>query len=497
MKFFAGIIFSVSLLLTGCGGGGGAGVDPNNSAVSADSTTMSLENVSQLMVAPAGLTADSVAFNKSNLIKALYAALGISDAQAISTVSNQVYTIGPKGEISTSNVADIIVGKSKADIITGNSTSASSNWVMRTPKFIIISYKDLFKPSQDGKSSQQCNLVGIRISDGLLSCININPRCDSVNACDITNFLSQIKVDLSGEVFFMVAGDGGLYKVDLANPLTPSVSTIFTSKEVGNAQNPVVNSNGDVFVSINMAGSATNVQTRIYSSSGKITYIADPLSPDRELNDQQINCAFTGSNPHPASFYYLSIEKNNPIPANARATLYEMLSNGDGTFKKVKINSSPLAPEEPLTLGYTNCAAVVSQPERAFAIGYKIQGNIPNRLYELSNLTNEPKIYTLNNDFDSVVAMKGCATGLTILGINSAHTSNGIDRFNGSSSVVTNVLPIGQYSIESMTISNNCTITFIGKRLASKQNIIGTISPTNVLVLNALSSGPTSIATLK
>lgn len=487
MKIFAGIIFSISLLLTGCGGGGGGGiVDPNTSAASTDSTTMSLENVNQLMVAPVGLTASTVALNKPSLMKAFYALLGIQNAEAQSTVSNQVYTIGSNGVISPSRVAEIIAGRP---------TKASSNWVIGTPKFSLISYTGLYKPGQNGENSLQCVLVGVRYSDGLLSCINLNPRCDAVNACDVTNFLSQIKVDPSGDIFFIVAGDGGLYKLDLTNPLKPVISTVFTHADVGDAQNPVINSTGDVLVSINIL-SSENVQTRIYSSNGKMTVISDPQSTDPELNDQQINCAFPGFGDHSTSFYYLSIEKNNPIPANSKATLYEMLRNTDGTFKKVKIKSSLLRQDDPLTLGYTNCAAIISQANRSFAIGYKIQSNVPNRLYELANPSNVQKIYSLSNDFDSAVNMKSCTTGLAILGVNLAHTSNGIDKFLSSTNVVSNVLRVGKYSIESMAVSNDCTITFVGVRLSDKVNVKGKIDPSDNLSITILSASATSIANL-
>jgi len=483
MKFFAGIIFSVSLLLTGCGGGGGgggAGVDPNNSAVSADSTTMSLENVNQLMVAPVGLTASTVALNKPSLMKAFYALLGIQNAEAQSTVSNQVYTIDKNRKITPSTVADIIAG---------TRSSARSNWVTRTPKFLLISYNDLYKPGKNGISSQQCNLVAVRISDGLTSCITINPRCDAINACDVENFLSQIKVDPSGNIFFVVGGEASLYKVDLTNPQTPAITTIFTHSGVGDAQNPVVNSKGDVFVSINIL-SSDYIQSRIYPANGTFTIISDPKSSNTQINDNKVGCAFPGLGSHSTSFYYLSMAQKTQT-----ATLSEMVSNGNGTFTKVEISSSPAGGEKPLAFG--DCAAVVSQADRTFAIGYKIYGNAANRLYEILNPTNTPKIHMLNNEFDAAISMKSCSNGLAILGINAGETSHGIDRFESSTSVVSHVLPVGKYLVKSMTVSGDCAIDFVGVRLLDKANVIGSIDPLNTLKITDLSASATSIATLR
>jgi hypothetical protein len=478
MKIFVGIIFSVSLLLNGCGGGGG--VDPNNSAVSTDSSTMSLENVSQLMVAPVGLTASTVALNKPSLMKAWYALLGIQNAEAQSTVSNQVNTIGSTGTISPSRVADIVAGKP---------TSASSNWVTRTPKFVIISYSGLYKSSGTGVSPQQCNLVAVRVSDGLLSCISIFPRCDFVNACDVTNFLSQIKVDTSGNIFFVVGSEASLYKVDLTKPLTPVVSTIFTHSAIGDAQNPVVNSNGAVFVSINIL-SSDYIQSRIYPANGTFTVISDPKSTNTQINDNKVGCAFPGVGSHSTSFYYLSMAQKTQT-----ATLSEIVSNGNGTFTKVEISSSPAGGDKPLAFG--DCAAVASQADRTFAIGYKIYGNAANRLYEILNPTNTPKIHMLNNEFDAAISMKSCSNGLVILGINAGETSHGIDRFESSASVVSHVLPVGKYLVKSMTFAGDCAIDFVGVRLLDKANVIGSIDPLNTLKITVLSASATSIATSK
>jgi hypothetical protein len=138
----------------------------------------------------------------------------------------------------------------------------------------------------------------------------------------------------------------------------------------------------------------------------------------------------------------------------------------------------------------------VAQASRVFAIGYKISSNFPNRLYELLNPENKPKIYTLSKDIDLPVSLKGCSTGLVISGVDATKTSNGIDRFISSSSVLVNVLPIGKYLIDSMTVDKNCTITFVGKRISDKKNILGTIDPANKIIIIPLSAAPTSIAAL-
>jgi hypothetical protein len=87
--------------------------------------------------------------------------------------------------------------------------------------------------------------------------------------------------------------------------------------------------------------------------------------------------------------------------------------------------------------------------------------------------------------------------GLAVLGVSVDENSNGIQRFNTSTKASLTVLPVGQYKIKSITVSQDGAITFIGTALAGGGAVIGTITAANVLTVNGLAAEPTSIATIK
>jgi hypothetical protein len=453
------------VFLSACGGGGNGGGGVGSSSQS----SISVSSVKQMMVAPVGATSASL-ISLESLYALTLNALGIQSAWAANS-NSQVYSVDLSGDISVSNLANLV---------SGSSSLATSDLVIDSPKFLLFRYVGLYQPVS-AAVKRQCVLLGVRKTDGKFACILSNPRCDAINICAVNDFRSQIKVDPSGNVFFIVLGDGGLEKVDVSDPANPIYSKAFTHSEVGDASVPVVNQNAEVMTSINLMSSSTDIETRIYSGS-TLKYTVSRL--------EDVKCAFVGPGLDASNFYYTSFETGPGFSLN------KLTRGAAGDFTKSTVNTN-LTGSNGLDLGNTSCARVVHTSDKVFAVGYRYGNSPRNFLYELVNSSGTPTFHTLTTDFLYQTALLSYQDTVVVVGTDITETSHGIQKFDSLTNTFTTVLPVGTFKIGSTTISQSGEITFTGTRLSSGSGVIGTISSAGILTAKNISVEPTSIASVK
>jgi hypothetical protein len=477
-KLLYPVLIAFSATLISCGGGGGGGSSTSTATSPADTpaaqSEIAVTNVNKMMVAPDGLVS-SAAVSIQSFYKVMQAALGINNVRANAS-KNQVYSIDPNGRITPSDIATLVAGKP---------TTATSDLVIDSPNFLIFRFNGLFQPISGG-GTQQCVLLGVRKTDGKFACVKSNPRCDSINSCQVSSYLSQIKVDPSGNIFYIVLGDGGLEKVDLTDPAKPIYSSVFTHAAVGDASYPVVNAQADVMTTINLMSGST-LSTRIYAGS-TLKYT---------VSESTIGCSFAGPSTDSSNFYYTAAVPNSPV-----INLFKLTRDpATGNYTKSTINTSPDGSNGLSMNGGLNCARVIQQGDSVYTIGYKpLNSNPGNILYEplrLNSGSATPTFYSLSTDYGYLADLQAYTGGLAVLGVSVDENSHGIQRFNTSTKASLTVLPVGQYKIKSITVSQDGAITFIGTALAGGGAVIGTITAANVLTVNGLAAEPTSIATIK
>jgi hypothetical protein len=474
------IIFIVAFItvLSACGGGGGGGSAGSVSSQSA-SDSMSLSGADALMVAPTGLATSQLTKLKTILQDTVYAVLGIKKVIAQSTsTTNQVYAIDPNGNITPSNVADLISGVSN--------NPATVNFALDSPKYIIFGYNNLYQPRAGG-TRKQCVLVGVRKTDGKFACISASPRCDSSNTCNVSAYGSQIKTDPSGNMLFVVLGDGGLEKVDLTDPANPIETSIFTHNNLGDASFPIVNANGDVFTSINL-GSTQTLTRRVYMASGGFYEIPDSSN----LND--ISCAFVGGANNSSNFFFIQ-----PKSADDKVYYNKLTRNNDGTFTSTTLFNQPLTGNNASVLA-AGCSTVVSNGNRMFGINWFNPQNptAPSNslLIEYPSSGSNVTKYNLDASFPVTKDLQSHDDGLVIMGTNLSGTTSGIQRFDLATNTLTTVLQAGSYLINAMTVSSNGDIKFTGTRVSDGANVIATLPKTTATIAqSALSVKPISIVT--
>jgi hypothetical protein len=475
-KLLYPVLIAFSATLISCGGGGGSSSTTATPAEApAAQSAIAVTNVNKMMVAPDGLVSSTVVSIQS-FYKVIQAALGINNVRANAS-KNQVYSIDPNGRITPSDLAALVAGKP---------TTATSDLVIDSPNFLIFRYNGLFQPISGG-GTQQCVLLGVRKTDGKFACVKSNPRCDSINSCQVSSYLSQIKVDPSGNIFYIVLGDGGLEKVDLTDPSKPIYSSVFTHAAVGDASYPVVNAQADVMTTINLMSGST-LSTRIYAGSTLKYTVSESL----------IGCSFAGPSTDSSNFYYTAaVVQNQPAIGLFKLTRDSVT----GDYTKTTVNTSPDGSNGLSMNGGLNCARVIQQGDSVYTIGYKpLNSNPGNILYEplrLNSGSATPTFYSLSTDYGYLADLQAYTGGLAVLGVSVDENSHGIQRFNTTTKTPVTVLPVGQYKIKSITVSQDGAITFIGTALAGGGAVIGTISAANVLTVNGLTAEPTSIATIK
>lgn len=455
------------VLLTGCGGGSSSG---SSSRVTIGTQTYA--NTSQaanLIVAPTGMTVSLLEKFKSELVNTMYAMAGIVNAYAQSQ-TNSVFQLNSAGTSTQISATDVSSGSFSSTLTTG---------IIDSNNFILIGYSNLSNSS--GKS---CALIGIRKSDDKIACIEFNPRCDSINNCRVNNYSSQVKVSSDGNTFYAVGGEGGLSKINLADPWNPVITDIFTHAAVGDASNPLVNANGDVFTCINLLSSSTNIACRIFGLNDTTTQVAT----------SRPNCAFFDST---NNFYYSTAVGDGSYNLNK-------LTFSGGNFSSASIVET-LASLPASSALAIDCKNLVQISGRTFAVHLYNPGigsNSPNLFEFKSASTANSRNFTLNANSVYQTDLQSHTNGLVVLGV-AADGSGVIERFNVTSNNVTTVLPTSsaptKFTITSMTVHPTTgTVKFTGSTLTGNQAVIGTIDGTsNVITIKNSNSIPSAIVGMR
>ncbi len=428
---------------------------------------INLTDVSQLLVAPSGLSRKPLELSNPN------------ETTNSESKLNDVYALNKANDISPIKIADLISGSSNHQ--------ATSNLAIDSNAFVLFRFDGLYQRPNQSPSPRQCVLVGVRKSDGSLACIKSNPRCDSQNTCNIDSYKSQIKSNPSGDTLFVVLGDGGLSKIDLKDPTNPIESAIFTHATLGDASMPIVNGNNDVMTQVNLANQEKSVTTKIFSASG-LSYTL-PGSDQTNI----ISCAFSGANTFASNFYYIALDS----PSNVFS--YIQLSRGeDGSFSPTTLYQEKVGTG---VLG-ANCTQIVHNGERIFGLNWynALNPTFPGNsvLMEYPTSAGSIQHYQLDSQFPIKTDIKSHNGGLVIIGTTADGLKSGIERFDLASNRAMTILPADRYQITSISVSANGDISFIGRRLSDQVNFVGRI-PLNSVTTNEtdLNQPAISIVTLQ
>ena len=366
------------LFLTGCGGGG-------SSTSINDSTSNAAENVTfsnQISPAVSFNTLKAIAVTSidqpvdqkvslGSFFERLYAMVGIRSAFAaeVPTPINALFYLDASSNfnrIDYLQVIDPATGgrKSITDATLKSiegSFAPSITGVLTTPRFILQSVKNLYKPDAAGKidrnnSSTLCPILAIERTTGKVSCINVKPWCEAFVNCGNTFGNTSIQSNGTGSIVYLQDVDHNLIKLDLTN-FPDIVTTQLTTVETeGFIQSLVVNKDGDAYVNIDTRVPFQNI-FRIYKISGGFT----SLNNTNLFNF--VNCPFSGpstlndiNNRPDANNYYFADDRNQYWKISKDA-------NGDFADPQQLVNSFQMS----ISSG-NNCTNLVKDGSYAHSI---------------------------------------------------------------------------------------------------------------------------------
>ena len=325
-------------MLAACGGGGkvGAGgeVDALKSATFASQVpggAATMQSTQMIVMGGFGLTADSKTASSSPFSDLVYGLLGIKSATASNGALNHlVYALDKQGQLSSLNLIETINGLNGArstvslDLLSSGTQPLAPRLtgMLDTPKFILLAYKNLYKPNANGlvdrtDASNLCPVLVLHKSDGKIYCLNLPPWCEDFSNCGNAHGNSSIQANATGDIIYMQDENWHLYKVNLADPSKMVILKLTDRQTDGAVQSLIVNASGDAYVGISTGVDFQDLH-RIYKAQGV------SASDFQALPDRFLNCTLTGS----AALQ----DEDNFYFTDESLVLKKLQKKADGTF---------------------------------------------------------------------------------------------------------------------------------------------------------------------
>jgi hypothetical protein len=513
----------VLLSVASCGGGGGGGASVSGSGSTASGSTLAsatfstqvpggattMQSMQVIMLGGFGLTTDSKIASATPISDFFYGLLGIKTAIAAnSSLNNLIYSLDTQGKLASLNLIESISstdGSRSAvslDLLSPgtNSLAPRLTGMLDTPKFILLAFKNLYKPAANGsidrtQDANKCPILVLQKLDGKIYCLNLPPWCEDFSNCGDAHGNSSIQANGTGEIIYMQDENWHLYKVNLTDPTNISILKLTDRITDGAIQSLIVNAAGDAYVDIYTGVDFRNLQ-RIYKASGSTS------TDFQTLPDQFLNCTLVG----PASLgnenNFFFTDENNVLKkytkqVNGSFVLSEAYrnsdwstnplnaSNGRNCLKTIKVGNYAfqLPTFNTADNPTPNFVTEVLNPEVVRQTGAKTPRRITfpavSKIYDMAACSNGFFVLARdNNDKDMIVKYAMPTPEETTIS-----TGSQTEVLSASSN----------YTVSQFSVSSTCAVEIIGTNSISGSKVIASlgVDPANPTVKKTLSSGNT------
>ncbi len=513
------LITSLALLtLAACGGGGGGGSGVTSSSSALTSATFStqvpggattMQAMQVMMLGGFGLTTDGKIASATSSSDFLYGLLGIKNATAAnSSLNNLIYSLDTQGKLSSLNLIESISTTDGSrstvslDLLSPgtNSLAPRLTGMLDTPKFILLAFKDLYKPAANGSidrtnDANKCPILVLQKSDGKIYCLNLPPWCQDFSNCGDAHGNSSIQANGTGEIIYMQDENWHLYKVNLTNPANISIIKLTDRKTDGAIQSLIVNTSGDAYVDIYTGVDFQNLQ-RIYKASGTTA------SDFQALPDQFLNCTLIG----PTSLG----NDNNFYFTDESYVLKKYTKQVNGSFTRSVAYLNTTWSTNPLNASNgRNCLKTIKVGNYSFQLPtFNTADNpTPNFVTEVLN----PEVVQQSGarsprkisfpDASKIYDMASCDNGFFVLAKDSSdkdiivkYAMLSPNETTISSGIQTVVLSASSnYTVAHISVGSTCAVEIIGTHAISGSKVIASLGldPANPTVKKTLSNGTT------
>ena len=520
MKFVGKLVFAIaSILLISCGGGGDSaspggsgGSTPTSAFASATYSSRvpggeaSMRAMQVMMMGGFGLSTDSKIASATRISDFLYGLFGIQTATAAnSTLNNLIYTLDTQGKLSSLNLIESISGKDGSrstvslDLLSPGTDSLAPRLtgMLDTPKFILLAFKNLYKPATNGTidrtvDANKCPILVLQKSDGAIYCLNLPPWCEDFSNCGDAHGNSSIQANGTGEIIYMQDNNWHLYKVNLTDPANISILKLTDRITDGAIQSLIVNKAGDAYVDI-YAGVDFHDLQRIYKANGTTA------SDFQQLPDQFLNCTLTG----PSQL----AEDDNFYFTDESMVLKKYTKQVNGSFVRSVVFLNPTGNINPLDASKgRNCIKTIKVGNYTFQMPTFDTSDNPNPNFVTEVLNPEvvqqtgaktPRKVSFSG-VAKIYDMAACSTGFIVLAKDGAGkdmmvkyampTPEETTLSTGTQTVV--LAPASNYAVSQFSVSKACGVEFIGTQTVTGDKVIASLGsdPVNPIVKKTLTT---------
>jgi hypothetical protein len=511
------LAFIFTALLAACGGGGGSMAIENDEKITILNTATfsnqvpggvsTMQSMQAMMMGGGGVTSNSISASIKPIGEFLLSLFGIKSALANGGSSNNMlYSLDSEGGVSSLNLIEYIEGESgdrktvPLDLLLSadNNSTPRLMGMLNTPKFILLSYQNLYKPSQNGAIDKsivenKCHILVLQKSDGKIFCLDLQPWCEDFSNCGNAHGNTSIQASASGDIIYMQDVHTDLYKINLVDPSNIIKVKLTDRMEDGPIQSLIVNAVGDAYVDIDTGVPFQNFH-RIYKADGlsRMDY--------QSLPDQFLNCTFTGSRLHnDGNNFYFRDEGN---------VLKKYTKNNDGSFIRSDIYSNPNWNDNPLNASSgRNCIKSIGIGNYVFQLPTynKNDNSEPNFVTEVLNPdllyqsgSRSPRKITISG-VDTIFDIVQCSNGFFVFAKN-ASGKDTIVKYS-LSNPGEDTMSLGEqrialaassnYSVLQFSVGANCSVEIIGVSQISGNKVIASLSldPDKPVIIKTLAAG--------
>jgi hypothetical protein len=491
-----------SLTLFGCGGKSGDAQSPPTTNALTNATfltqvpggAVTMQSLNSIMIGGFGITADSKIATAPTLTDKLMLLLGIQPAMAAPAINNMIYALDANEQLKTLNLIETIVSETgtrstvSLDLLAAgtNSMAPRLTGMLNTPKYILLAYKNLYRPNLNGvvdrnNASTLCPILVLAKAAGGIHCLNLPPWCEDFSNCGNAHGNSSIQANGTGDIIYMQDENWHLYKVNLTDPSNIVILKLTDRTLDGAVQSLIVNSAGDAYVDIYTGVDFHDLQ-RIYKATATLN------TDFQTLPDQFLNCTLTGPLP--------LLDDDNFYFRTSSNVLKKLVKQPDGSFVSSIIYSHTGGTPNPLDASRgVNCIKTITVGNYAFQMPTNNIADVystPNFVTEVLNpglvqqsIGASPRTISFS-DISKVMDIAACQSGFFVLGKDSAD-KDVIVKYaiaNPSETTVSNGTPSivlsasSNYSVTQLTVRSTCEVEFLGSNTVTGAKVIAALSNT-------------------
>jgi len=488
-----------SLTLFGCGGKSGDAQSPPTTNALTNATfltqvpggAVTMQSLNSIMIGGFGITADSKIATAPTLTDKLMLLLGIQPAMAAPAINNMIYALDASEQLKTLNLIETIVSETgtrstvSLDLLAAgtNSMAPRLTGMLNTPKYILLAYKNLYRPNLNGvvdrnNASTLCPILVLAKAAGGIHCLNLPPWCEDFSNCVNAHGNSSIQANGTGDIIYMQDENWHLYKVNLTDPSNIVILKLTDRTLDGAVQSLIVNTAGDAFVNIDTGIAFANIH-RVYKASG--------ISKDdfQLLTDPFFNCMLIGPKELNDDNHFYYRNENN--------VLKKLSSQNDGSFIASTIYSHTGPSANPLAASSgTNCVKTTRVGNYAYQLPtYTLSDNPnPNFATEVLNpnlvrlaagaapqtivFTQAAKIYDIASCNSGLIAFGKDGSGKDLI-LKYAITNPAENTSTtGSTSILLSTA--SNYEILQYSVNSTCEVDFVATNASSGAKVIASVS---------------------